>query len=263
MMPVRKEQRRRRACRPRGTRRRPGSCRRRGRGRPSPCRTRRSRAGRGCRRVTTKSRALAMSCFSCAIVSRVERRLAVGIDRRGHAADEEALQVRVLAAEHGVHLDELALPVERLEVVRHRHQVGFGRQPVGRVSPVGVGERSELAAIDERLDAIADAGEVLRARQRPVRDRLGERRGLRRIGRERRHDVDPVERVQVVEVDDVVLHACAADDQVAQQPRVGRRRGADRVLDGADRRDRVHRRAHAADPLRERPGVARIAALAG
>ena len=140
-------------------------------------------------------------------MSGVERRLAVGIDRRRHAADEEALQVRVLAAEHRVHLDELALPVERLEVVRHRHQVGFGRQLVGRVAPVGVGEGPELAAIDELLRRSLHAGEVLRARQRPVGDRLGERRRLRRIGRQRRHDVDPVERVQVVEVDDVVLHA--------------------------------------------------------
>ena len=81
----------------------------------------------------------------------VERRLAVGIDRRRHAADEEALQVRVLPAEHRVHLDELALPVERFEVVRHGHQVRFGRQPVSGVAPVGVGERPELAAIDEPL----------------------------------------------------------------------------------------------------------------
>ena len=115
--------------------------------------------------------------------------------------------MRVLAAEHGVHLDELALPVERLEVVRDRHQVGLGRQSVGRVAPVRVGKRSELPALDESLDPVADAREVLRARQRPVRDRFGERRGLRWIGRQRRDDVHPVERVQVVEVDDVILHA--------------------------------------------------------
>ena len=71
-----------------------------------------------------------------------------------------------------MHLDELALPVERLEIVRDRHQVRFRRQPVGRMAPVGVGERAELAALDERLEAIAHAGEVFRARQRPVRDRL-------------------------------------------------------------------------------------------
>ena len=62
-------------------------------------------------------------------------------------------------------------------------------------------------------------------------------------------------------MDDVVLHALGRDDQVAQQPSVGRRDGADGVFDGADRGDRVHRRADAADALREGPGVARVAAL--
>ena len=169
--------------------------------------------------------------------------------------------MRVLAAQHGVQLDELALPVERFEVVRDGHQVGFRRQPVRRMAPVRVGEGTELAAIDERLDAVADAREVLRARQRPVRNRLGQRRRLRGIGRERRHDVDPIERVQVIEVDHVVLHALRADDQVAQQPRVGRRHRTDGVFDGANRGDGVHGGAHAADALREGPGVTRIAPL--
>ena len=79
--------------------------------------------------------------------------------------------------------------------------------------------------------------------------------------RERGDDVDPVERVQVIEVHDVVLHHLRGHDEVAQQPRVGRRHRADRVLDGADRGDGVHRRAHAADALGEDPGVARVAPL--
>ena len=45
-----------------------------------------------------------------------------------------------------------------------------------------------------------------------------------------------------------------------KQPRVRRRHRADGVLDGADRGDGVNRGADAADPLRESPGVARIAA---
>ena len=65
----------------------------------------------------------------------------------------------------------------------------------------------------------------------------------------------------MVEVDDVILDGLGADDQIAKQPRVGRRRRTYRVLDGADRRDRVNGRAHTADALRERPRVARIAPL--
>ncbi len=65
----------------------------------------------------------------------------------------------------------------------------------------------------------------------------------------------------MVEVDDVILHALRGDDQVAEDPRVRRRHSADGVLHGPNRRDRVHGRADAADALRERPGIARVASL--
>ena len=50
-------------------------------------------------------------------------------------------------------------------------------------------------------------------------------------------------------------------DQVAEDPRVGRRLRTDRVFDGADRSDRVHRRADPADALGKGPGITRVAAL--
>ncbi len=59
----------------------------------------------------------------------------------------------------------------------------------------------------------------------------------------------------------VVLHVLGAEHQVADQLRVRRHGDAQRVLDRAHRGQRVHRRAHAADALAERPGVARVAAL--
>jgi hypothetical protein len=59
--------------------------------------------------------------------------------------------VRVLAAEDGVQLDHVALPGQRLQVVRHRHQVGFGRQLVGRVAPEAAGEDAQLSGLDELL----------------------------------------------------------------------------------------------------------------
>ena len=41
--------------------------------------------------------------------------------------------------------DDLALPGERVEIMRHRHQIGLGRQLVGGVAPIAVGENAELA----------------------------------------------------------------------------------------------------------------------
>ena len=50
----------------------------------------------------------------------VDRLRTVGIDRHRHPADEERLRVRVLAAEHRVNPDHIALPLERVEVVSDR-----------------------------------------------------------------------------------------------------------------------------------------------
>ena len=65
-----------------------------------------------------------------------------------------------LPPENGVDLDETALPVERLQVMRHRHEVGFGRQLIGGMAPIGVGEDAELAALDKGLDAVPHAGKI-------------------------------------------------------------------------------------------------------
>jgi hypothetical protein len=97
--------------------------------------------------------------------------VAVEVDRTRHAA-HQPVRVRVLAAEDGVDLDDLFLEVQRLQVVRHGHQVGFGRQLVGRVAPVAVAEGAELAAFDELLQPVLQVAEVARAGQRPVADAL-------------------------------------------------------------------------------------------
>ena len=47
------------------------------------------------------------------------------------------------------------------------------------------------------------------------RDFLCEGRGVIRIGFQRRDDVDPIERVQVIEVDYVVLHHLGEEQDVA------------------------------------------------
>ena len=58
--------------------------------------------------------------------------------------------MRILAAEKGMDLDEAALKVERLQIVRRRHQIGLGRQSIGGMAPIGIGEDAELAALRQR-----------------------------------------------------------------------------------------------------------------
>ena len=57
-----------------------------------------------------------------------------------------------------------------------------------------------------------------------------------------------------------VVHGVRRDDQVADELRVERNFHLQRVLDRAHRGDGVHRGADAANPLRDGPSVARIAA---
>src|SRR5262249_56657988 len=56
-------------------------------------------------------------------------------------------------------------------------------------------------------------------------------------------------------------HRVRGQNQVPDVLRVRRPLEMERVLDGADRGDRVHRGADAAEPLREQPRLTRIAPL--
>ena len=52
----------------------------------------------------------------------------------GHAADQP-VRMRILAAEDRLDLHDLLLEIERLEIMRDRHQIGFGRQLIGGFVP--------------------------------------------------------------------------------------------------------------------------------
>ncbi len=187
--------------------------------------------------------------------------VAVDVDGARHAA-HQVVRMRVLAAEDGVHLDPFLLQVECFEVVGDRHQVGFGRQHIGLVAPVAVHEGAQLAALDELLQPVLDVAEVAGRRHRVTgRHGLLQFRGLLRIGLQRRHDVHPVERVQVIEMHRVVVFLQRLRHDFADQVSVLRNRDAERIFHGAHRGQRVAAGAHAADAFDEGPGVPRVAAL--
>ena len=120
----------------------------------------------------------------------VDRRGVVQVDGARHPAHQE-VRVRVLAAEDRVQPDDVALPVERLEVVRHGEQVHLGRKLVGRMAPVAVGEDPELAAGDELLDPVLHPAEVGLGVVGPGRDLARDRRGAGRVGLESRSPRPP------------------------------------------------------------------------
>ena len=188
----------------------------------------------------------------------VDRRVRVQVDRARYAADDE-IRVRVLATEDRMQSRDVTLPDEGIEVVRDRHQVRFRRQPVLRVAPVSLRKNSELTLLDEVRDFLLYVREIADRGSRVIRHRLCQRGRRCGVRFQRRHDVHPVQRVQVIEVHDVVVDVLRTDHQVADQFCIFRHFGTDGVLHGAYRRHAVHERADAADALRECPGIARVA----
>ena len=66
-----------------------------------------------------------------------------------HASNQKSLQMGILAAEHSVNADEVPLEFQSFQIMGYGHQVRFGRQPIGGMSPISAGEETELAAFDQ------------------------------------------------------------------------------------------------------------------
>ena len=79
-------------------------------------------------------------------------------------------------------LAAFACKPEGFDVVGRGHQVGFRRQFVGGMAPVGVGEGTELAAFHEGLDPLLDFFEIGGPAPGGIADVIGQGGGLFRIG---------------------------------------------------------------------------------
>ena len=181
-----------------------------------------------------------------------------GID---HAAHQVGLQVRVLGAEDGVRLDNLALPVQGFQVVGHRHQVGFRRQFIGRVTPIGVGKSSKLSAANKGLRPGPGRLEIIRAGFRPVGNGLGQLGSGCRVGFKRGGDIHPIQRMQVVKMDDMILNVLNGFDDVADQAGIGGDLNFQGIFDSSHGAECMYRRSDTANSLGKRPGISRDRAL--
>ncbi len=145
--------------------------------------------------------------------------------------------------------------------MRHTEQVHLRRELVCRVPPVAVREYAQLPALDECRDPLLDVGEVLRRALRPPGDALGDFGCLLRVGFQCAHDVHPVERVQVVEVDHVILKVLRAEHEVPHELGVRGDGDPQRVFHRPYGRQGMHRCADPAGPLREGPCVPGVTPL--
>ncbi len=143
--------------------------------------------------------------------------------------------------------------------MRDADQVHLGRQLVGRMAPVAVGKDAQ-ATRGKFLDLLLHLGKVGRGVLVPLRKGTGQFSRLLRVGLERVDDIDPVQRVQMIEVHDVIMNVQGTGHQVADQLGGGRHVDLECVLDGAHAGQGMNARTDAAEPFAHRPGIARIAA---
>src|SRR5208337_1372661 len=191
----------------------------------------------------------------------VDRAVALQVDGGSHATDE-IVRVGILAAENRVDLDDFLLPFEGFEVVGNRHQVGFRGKLVGGMTPVGIVEKAKLAGVHILFEGGSDIAEISGAGLFGAgRNLLCKRGGGHGIGLQRGDDVHPVESVQVIEVDDVILHHLGEEHDVANDFGIFGDSDAEGIFDATHGGNRVNGGANAADAFAESPGVARVAAL--
>jgi len=115
------------------------------------------------------------------------------------------LQVRILPAEDSVHSGRLGLETKGLDVVGGSHQVGLRRQFVSRVSPIGIVEGPELPAVHKGLESLLHIFKIGGAAPGGVGHIVRKRGRLNRIRLEGADDIHPVQGVEVVEMDDMIL----------------------------------------------------------
>ena len=163
----------------------------------------------------------------------------------GDAARRAGHGHRHPAAEERADLGRLGLHVQGLEIMRNGNEVDLRGKLVGRVAPVRVRERTELARFDEGFEL----GLYLLER------------GLLGLRLERRYDVHVIEGVQMVEPEDVGVDELRAFDDVPDDAAVVRGSHLEGVVHAHGRGMAVGGGADAADPLRDVPGVARVPSL--
>ncbi len=142
----------------------------------------------------------------------------------------------------------------------HTQKVHFRRELVPGMAPVGVGKDAQLAAFDQGLNSFLHRPEITDGVLRPAGESSGEVRRLLRVSPQGADHVNPIQGVQDIEMDHVVLQVVRAEHQVPDKLGIRRDGDTERVLHGAHGSQRVHGRADPAGAFGEGPGVPRVSA---
>jgi hypothetical protein len=163
----------------------------------------------------------------------------LGIRVLGHAADHDTLVVRNPASEDGAHVLGSDLDLQGVEIVLDGHgdDLGIGHREVVRLVPgsQGIG----VSPLDQTDHLVLDGEKIL-----VLAGVVGDG-----------HDIQVIQRREMIEVDDVIVEVLGPHDQVADQPPSVGDLGAEGIVQSRCRRHGVHREAHAAEAAGDITGV--------
>ena len=165
--------------------------------------------------------------------------------------------MRVLAAEHRMQAGCTGLLMKRFEIMGDHEQVFDRSEPVFRVSPVALVKRSQLTAARKAPEPLLNRCEIDLGCI--VRNGFCQSSGLARVGVKGADDIHPIQGVQMIEVDDVVVQKLCAHKKIADNAGIFRDGQPQGIFHAAHRGGTVNIGAHPAQPLGKNPGVFRIA----
>ena len=99
------------------------------------------------------------------------------------------------------------------------------------MAPISIGEGTKLAAVDEGFKALGDALIIRSAAPWRVADIISQRRGFLGIGLQRADDINPVERMQMIKMDNMIMLVLGTVHEIANDAGIFRYLYANRVVD--------------------------------
>ena len=144
--------------------------------------------------------------------------------------------------------------------MRKRQQVHLGRELHRGMPPIPIGKNSQLPAAGYRLHLVLRSFQFIARVARPGRKGFRQLRGCGRIGLGDLQHVHPIERRELIEVDNVIVQGMRDENQITNVLRVGRHFQLQGVFHGTHAGHRMDGRTDAAKALREEPCITGIAA---
>ena len=168
----------------------------------------------------------------------------------------------VFPAKNRINADNRPLKLQRIQVMRHSHQIRLRWEPVVGVIPISSGENTELPRVQHAPNSVPNLGKLCLCVALPGGiNRFSKFNRLSRIRIRSAHHVDPVQGMQMIKMHHVVVDFLGGHHEVADQLGLFRRIGPNGILHSRHRCHRMRSSTHAANTANKSPHIPGIPPL--